>query len=135
ADLDHELIIEGYEIGDHDEKLTFDVDRKAFFIMDEMETQIAPYDRQFASKSVGQRGLQLFAGPMMNFLLAIVIFIILGLVQGVPTEHAIIADVVPNSPAEEAGFKNGDEIVQIEGTPISTWEGFTSIVRDNPDKE
>src|SRR5699024_156301 len=93
------------------------------------------YDRQFASKSVGQRGLQLFAGPMMNFLLAIVIFIILGLVQGVPTERAMIADVVPNSPADEAGFKNDDEIVQVEGTPISTWEGFTTIVRDNPDKE
>src|SRR5690625_3182625 len=78
ADLDHQLLIEGYEIDEHDEKLSFQVDEKAFFIMDEQETQIAPYDRQFASKSPGKRAMQLFAGPMMNFLLAIVIFIILG---------------------------------------------------------
>src|SRR5690625_3216932 len=48
-DLDHELIIEGYEADEEDEQLTFAVDRKAFCIMYETETQIAPYDRQFAS--------------------------------------------------------------------------------------
>ena len=71
----------------------------------------------------------------MNFLLAIVIFIILGLYQGVPAEQAIIANVVPGSPAEEAGFQAGDEVVQIEGEPISTWDEFTTIVRDNPETE
>src|SRR5699024_1453165 len=55
VDLDHELRIEGYDLDDHDELLKFEVDPKAFFIMDERETQIAPYNRQFASKSVGQR--------------------------------------------------------------------------------
>src|SRR5690625_740225 len=73
VDLDHELRIDGYDLDDHEELLSFEVDPKAFFIMDERETQIAPYNRQFASKSVGQRAMQLFAGPMMNFLLAIVI--------------------------------------------------------------
>ncbi|KHE71890.1 site-2 protease family protein, partial [Halobacillus sp. BBL2006] len=48
ADLDHRLTIEGYEV-DEDEKLFFEVDPKAMFVMDEKETQIAPYDRQFAS--------------------------------------------------------------------------------------
>lgn len=68
VDLDHELIIQGYEIDEEDELLHFDVDRKALFVMDEKETLIAPYDRQFASKTPGQRAMQLFAGPMMNFL-------------------------------------------------------------------
>ncbi len=133
VDLDHELIIEGYDVGDHGEKHRFEVDEKAFFLVDEMKTQIAPYDRQFASKTVGQRGMQLFAGPMMNFILAILIFIILGLVQGVPSERALLSNIVEGSPAEEAGILDSDEIIEIEGTPISTWEAFTSIVRANPD--
>src|SRR5690625_3036962 len=92
-DLDHKLIIDGYPIGDESELKQFSVDRKAFFVMDERETQIAPYDRQFASKTVRQRAMQLFAGPMMNFLLAIVIFLILGVIQGVPAEQALIGNV------------------------------------------
>ncbi|GAB3067145.1 RIP metalloprotease RseP [Virgibacillus ainsalahensis] len=134
VDLDHQLVIEGYEI-DEDEKLRFEVDPKAFFIMDERETQIAPYDRQFASKRPGQKAMQLFAGPMMNFILAIVIFIILGIVQGVPAERALIDEVVPGTPAEEAGLEANDEIVEIEGSSISTWEEFTMIVRESPGEE
>ncbi|MGM8364103.1 RIP metalloprotease RseP [Virgibacillus sp. W0181] len=134
ADLDHDLVIEGYEVDEH-EKLTFKVDRNAFFVMDEKETQIAPFDRQFASKTPGQRAMQLFAGPMMNFILAIVIFLILGLVQGVPSERALIGEVEPNSPAQEAGMQSGDEVVQIEGNSVSSWEEFTDIVKTNPEKE
>src|SRR5699024_1479997 len=92
-DLDHDLAIEGYEIGLEEEKLKFNVDEKAFFIMDEQKTQIAPFNRQFASKTVGQRAMQLFAGPLMNFLLAIVIFIILVFIQGVPIDQAIVGEV------------------------------------------
>lgn len=133
ADLDHNLIINGYEI-DEDERLSFAVDRKAFFVMDEKETQIAPYDRQFASKSVGKRAMQLFAGPMMNFLLAIFIFLLLGFIQGVPTEEAMLGDIQADSPAAEAGFQKGDEVVEIEGKSVSTWEEFTKIVQDNPEE-
>ncbi|MGJ9458891.1 RIP metalloprotease RseP [Oceanobacillus sp. CF4.6] len=135
ADLDHKLIIDGYEIDDEDTRLRFEIDRKAFFIMDERETQIAPYDRQFASKTVGQRAMQLFAGPMMNFILAIFIFIIIGLVQGVPVEEAKLGEILPDTPAEEAGFQPDDVIVQIEDNSVSTWEEFTSIVRENPGQE
>lgn len=135
VDLDHELRIDGYDLDDHEELLSFEVDPKAFFIMDERETQIAPYDRQFASKSVGQRAMQLFAGPMMNFVLAILIFFILGFTQGVPSEKALIGDVVPDSPAAEAGFIKGDEVIQISGNPISTWEEFTEVVEANPETE
>ncbi len=132
VDLDHDLIIEGYEPDDEETKHSFDVDEKAFFIMDEQETQIAPYDRQFASKTPGQRAMQLFAGPLMNFVLAIVIFIIIGLVQGTPVNEAELGQIAENSPAEEAGFLAGDEVIRIEDTPISTWEEFTTIVRENP---
>src|SRR5699024_8767700 len=84
GDDDNALEINGYELADDTEIQHFKVDDKAFFVEDERETQIAPYDRQFASKSVGQRGMQLFAGPMMNFVLAILLFLVIGLIQGVP---------------------------------------------------
>lgn len=135
ADLDHTLQIKGYELDDEEHPLQFDVDEKAFFVMDEKETQIAPFDRQFASKSVGKRAMQLFAGPMMNFILAIVIFFILGLIQGVPTDEAIIDEAQSGTPATEAGFQHGDEVIQIDGKSISSWEEFTDIVRDSPEEE
>jgi len=134
VDLDHELIIEGYEM-DEDERLVFKVDRKAFFIMDERKTQIAPYDRQFASKSAGQKAMQLFAGPMMNFILAIILFLIIGLVHGVPVDEAKMGEIQPNTPAEQAGLMANDEIIKIEDTTITTWEEFTTIVRENPGEE
>ncbi|RLL45347.1 RIP metalloprotease RseP [Oceanobacillus piezotolerans] len=135
VDLDHQLFIEGYELDDDETKLRFEVDRKAFFVMDEKETQIAPYDRQFASKTAGQRAMQLFAGPLMNFILAIVLFIILGLVQGVPAEEAKMGEILPDTAAEEAGLMANDEVIEIEGNSISTWQEFTSIVQQNPGEE
>lgn len=135
VDLDHDLQIIGYDVGDHDQQHVFAVDRNAHFIMDERETQIAPFDRQFASKSVGQRAMQLFAGPLMNFILAIVIFLLLGVIQGVPTEKAMIGDVQQGSPADEAGLMAGDEIIEINGKSITTWEEFTELIRASAGKE
>ncbi|WP_156289096.1 RIP metalloprotease RseP [Oceanobacillus salinisoli] len=135
VDLDHDLVIEGYEVDDEEERLRFDVDRKAIFMMDERATQIAPYDRQFASKTAGQKAMQLFAGPLMNFVLAIVLFLILGLAQGVPVEEAKMGEIQPDTPAEEAGMLPNDEVIKIEDNSISTWEEFTTIVRENPGQE
>ncbi len=137
VDLDHDLIIKGFEVGHDDvhELKTFSVDEKAFFIMDGRDTQIAPYDRQFASKTVGQRAMQLFAGPLMNFILAILLFVIIGLVQGIPSDKAIIGEVMPESAAEKAGIVAGDEIVQIEGNSISTWVDFTKEIQKRPEQQ
>lgn len=135
VDLDHDLAIEGYEIGLEEEKIAFEVDEKAFFIMNEQKTQIAPYNRQFASKTVGQRAMQLFAGPLMNFILAIGIFIILGFIQGVPADQALIGEVQPDSPAAEAGIEPKDEIVGVDGKEVKTFSDVSSYVIDHPGEE
>ncbi|KGX93139.1 metalloprotease RseP [Pontibacillus halophilus JSM 076056 = DSM 19796] len=134
ADLDHELVIRGFEPGE-EERLTFSVDPKADFVMDGTETQIAPFDRQFGSKSVPQRAMQLFAGPMMNFLLAIVIFIIIGFTQGIPVDEAKLGSVNEGSPAASAGLQEGDEIIQVGEEPVDTWGEFTEVIRANPNEE
>jgi regulator of sigma E protease len=40
--------------------------------------------------------------------------------------------VVPGKPAATAGFKEGDRVLSIDGTPIHTWTQMTSLVKDNP---
>ncbi len=135
VDLDHELIIEGYEIGLEEDKLRFEVDEKAFFIMDEQKTQIAPYDRQFASKTVGQRAMQLFAGPMMNFILAIFIFIILGFIQGVPVDQAVIGEVQPETPAADADLQANDEIISVDNNEVKEFSDVSSYIIDRPNEE
>ncbi|MFC4404544.1 RIP metalloprotease RseP [Gracilibacillus xinjiangensis] len=132
-DLDHKLVIEGYEVGE--ERLySFQVDEKAHFIMDEKATQIAPYNRQFASKTIGQRGMQLFAGPMMNFVLSILIFLILGFIQGIPADEIKVGSVVENSPAEEAGFEANDTVIEINGQSVSEWSEFEQFVQSSPNQ-
>jgi regulator of sigma E protease len=87
ADIEHELVIKGYLDGDESEKLrTFHIFPNAVLVEDGIESLIAPYDRQFASKTVGQRAMAIFAGPMMNFILAFVIFLVIGLLQGIPSD-------------------------------------------------
>lgn len=135
VDLDHALTIKGYEPDDETELQEFAVHEKASFIVDEQATQIAPFDRQFASKTVGQRAMQLFAGPMMNFIMAIILFIIIGLVQGVPSDKAEVKEVQEDTPAQEAGMHDGDEVIEIDGKPVESWEEFTTFIQKHPGEE
>ncbi len=133
-DLDHELTLDCYDL-DSDEHHRYQVDRKALFVMDDKETLIAPYDRQFGSKTTSQKGIQVFAGPMMNFLLAIAIFIGLGFIQGVPVDEAIIGGVEEGSPAHQAELVEGDEVVQIDETNVESWMDFVLYVQERPDEQ
>lgn len=62
----------------------------------------------------------ILAGPLMNLLLAIVIFAGLFAVQGVPTpiDGAAIVVVYAGTPAAAAGFKDGDVLLELDGRPI-----------------
>lgn len=134
ADLEHKLTISGYE--EYEEELqTFRVHEKAKFVSAGEEMQIAPYHKQFGSKTLGQRALAIFAGPAMNFVLAFVIFVIIGLIQGIPVDKPMIGKVLPDSVAEQAGLQENDEIRTINNEPTNSWKDVTSIVRENPEKE
>ncbi len=133
ADLDHKLMIQGYEL-DEDEKLLFEVEPDAMFVMDEKETQIAPYDRQFASKTVPQRAMQLFAGPMMNFLLAIIIFYLLAMIQGVPSNDSTLGKLTEDGPAQEAGLQQGDKVTSVNGENVGTWVEFVEVLQGKPNE-
>jgi regulator of sigma E protease len=129
-DLERQLIIEAYN--DEGNRVQYQVDKQATLIQDEQETQIAPWNRQFGSKTVGQRALAIFAGPLMNFLLAIVILIAFALFQGMPVDEAQIGEVTPDSAAIDAGLQEGDRVVAIDGQPIDTWDEMTSVIQKHP---
>ncbi|MFB7155325.1 RIP metalloprotease RseP [Lysinibacillus sp. NPDC056232] len=133
ADLEKDLFVEGY---DEEEKLVrYNVARDCILVENGKETLIAPYDRQFNAKTVGQRAMTIFAGPLFNFILAFVIYMLIGLIHGVPTYEPIITEVVENDPAAQAGMLAGDRVVNIDGQAVEKWQDLAAIVQDHPGED
>ncbi|WP_339881714.1 RIP metalloprotease RseP [Vreelandella maris] len=92
-------------------------------MLDEREAPVPEdqLDQAFNRKTVWQRIAIVTAGPIANFLLAIVAYWAL-FVAGTTVVSPMVGSVAPNSPAAEAGLTHGDEIVAIQGDEIRSWE-------------
>ncbi|MCH4170506.1 MAG: RIP metalloprotease RseP [Lactobacillus sp.] len=136
TDLEHDLYIEGYENGDESELKRFDVAHDATVIeKDGTEVQIAPIDVQFQSASLPKRMLTNFAGPMNNFIFAILVFIVLAFIQGgVPTNTNTMGAIQADSPAAQAGLKTGDKILAVNGKKTPNFESVRNEVFKYPNK-
>ncbi|WP_066320648.1 RIP metalloprotease RseP [Bacillus sp. FJAT-29814] len=135
ADIEKDLIIKGYPEDDSENMQTFLIHPQAVIIENGVESQIAPFDRQFGSKTLGQRFMAIFAGPMMNFVLAFVVFIIIALLQGVPTNEPKLGEITPDGAAKAAGLKQDDIVQSINGSEISSWTDVVEIIRENPNEK
>lgn len=133
SDLEKGLWIEGYD--EEDRLVRYTVSRKAVISENGKETLIAPYDRQFGSKSLGKRAMAIFAGPLFNFILAFFIFLLIGLTQGVPTYEPVISGVTENGPALEAGMQKGDLVTKINGESIDSWQQLAGKVQESAGEE
>ena len=80
----------------------------------------------FLHKSVGQRAAVVAAGPIANFILAIVIFAASFMLIGRFVSEPVVSDLVAGGAAQEAGFQQGDVVISINGEAI---ESFTDIPR------
>ncbi|CAH0418433.1 RIP metalloprotease RseP [Periweissella ghanensis] len=136
VDLVDGLWIKGYENGDESEIKTFAVNHDATIIEpDGTEVQIAPKDVQFQSAKLWQRALINFAGSLNNFILAVVVFAIIGLMQGfVPSNTTTLGHVVENSVAQKAGLKDGDTIVKVANHPVKNWTELQTMLQSRPGK-
>src|ERR1700687_3389791 len=82
----------------------------------------------FHPKKVGPRAAIVAAGPIANFLLAIVIFTCLFTYFGKPSTTARVDQVEAGSAAAVAGFQPGDVVTTIDGKPIESFPEMQQIV-------
>ncbi|MEO3945066.1 RIP metalloprotease RseP [Gorillibacterium sp. CAU 1737] len=112
----------------------FPVYPKADIISQGKETQIAPKDRQFGSKTVFQRFLTILAGPVMNVLLAFLLFLIYAFSAGVPT-NIKLGTIEAGSPAAQADLKKGDVILSVNGEAIGRdGDRLVELIQASPGK-
>lgn len=119
--------------------------RDAYYILKKGDRlQITPYDRSFESKSLWQRFLTLFAGPFMNFILAIVLYLIVSFATGVPNYNSTTIGsvslgnsslVVENGEETTTLLLPGDEIKSINHTEVKSWndvnQELTKLLEQN----
>lgn len=106
-------------------------------------------DRAFYRLPVHRRIIIMLGGPLMNLLIAVVLFAVLlmgfGTVQATTTVSSVSACVLPASstrqtcepadpqaPGAAAGIAPGDRIVSVRGTAVTEWAQVTAAIRDAP---
>ncbi len=105
-------------------------------------------DRLFYRKAWWKKVIVMSGGPMMNVFLAVIIlgsvFMLLGVakptltvsqvsdcVQPASAATAVCKPGDPASPARLAGFHAGDHVLSVDGTKMTSWDQFSSVIRDS----
>jgi regulator of sigma E protease len=98
--------------------------------------ELTPEERKqsFQAKPLGQRAAVVAAGPIANFILAIVIFTAIFALFGERLTAAKVDIVNPGSAAERAGFLPGDKVISIDGQKIESFSEMQRIVGMSPDQ-
>ena len=92
---------------------------------------------EFLAQPVWKRSLVIVAGPVMNFLLAIVFFWGILFVSGQHTpnlESTVIGQLTPGGPAEKAGLKPGDKILSVNGIQVTNFDQMAEIIYQQVEK-
>jgi regulator of sigma E protease len=101
-------------------------------------TIIVPIDdkQSFPNKPVWQRMAVIAAGPVMNFILAIILFVGVFAYLGVPSQsnNNIIGSLVSGKPAATAGIQPGDKIVAVNQEQTPDWNHLTEVIHAKPNQ-
>ena len=101
-------------------------------MLDEGEGDVPPdqLSRTFNRKGVGTRAAIVAAGPLANFLLAILLF--WGLfMTGVPVTKPVLGGPPPDSPAAHAGIQSGETVMAVGGERVQSWQDLHWLVLKN----
>jgi regulator of sigma E protease len=84
----------------------------------------------YSHKPLAARMGVILAGSLSNLVFAVLIFVLVFSVIGIPTPSNanVIGDILSKSPAETAGLKPGDRIVMIDGQKTSNWNELASAI-------
>ena len=77
---------------------------------------------------VWKRAAVIAAGPMANFILAILIFSVNLQATGRPSKAPVIAATVAGGPAELAGLRAGDRVIAIDGIAVADWAAMRAMI-------
>jgi regulator of sigma E protease len=114
----------------------FEGDDSAASTPDRRRLEQIPPERRgglFYFKPLPQRAAVVAAGPIANFILAILIFAGLFTIVGQTIATPVVDGIQPGSAAAEAGFKPGDHVLAIGGTQIDSFEEMQRIVSVSAD--
>lgn len=100
------------------------------------DEDLSPEDekRSFQNQSVYKRIAIVVAGPLFNFLLAIVAFSIIYSI-GVPTLTTRVGGVQEGGAAFEAGIKEGDMVLAIDGEEVRYWSDMAQMIKDSEGRD
>ena len=90
------------------------------------ETTGEPWE--FMSKPLWKRFLVIFAGPFMNFVLAVLVLAGLYFFRGKEVDSVFIGDVEKDSPAAQAGILPGAKIISLDGVTIGSFSQMSEMV-------
>jgi regulator of sigma E protease len=96
-----------------------------------MDQTVTRPGEAFFEKSVASRAIVAGAGPMANFLLAIVLFTAIFIVVGREVHLPVIGEITPGSSAEMAGLKTGDLINAVDGKRMMEFDDLRAVVAAN----
>lgn len=95
-------------------------------------------DKCFFQKSIWKRIAVVIMGPIMNFLLAALLFAVIFGMYGQPVDmqdQAVIGRVLPQQPAYQAGIEEGDQVLAVDGQPVNTWQELATEINRHPQEE
>ncbi|OIJ89540.1 M50 family metallopeptidase [Streptomyces colonosanans] len=116
------------------------------------ELQPGDEERLFYTRKPWKRVIVMFAGPFMNLILAVAIFLGVMMTFGLQSQTTTVSKVSdcvieqsenrteckkgdPVAPAQAAGLKAGDKIVSFDGRQVKDWSTLQSEIRANPGKD
>lgn len=134
VDLVDRLFIKGYENGDEEKLVSYQVNHDTT-VIDQSKTEliIAPRDTQFQEANVWQKLATNIAGPLMNIILGFIVFFIWTFTVPGPATTTIGA-VEANSPAKNAAIEPGSKFLSINGQKTTSFNEVSEEINSSKGK-
>jgi len=100
------------------------------------DAAISPKPDEYFGQSWYRRLVIVYAGPTMNYVLAFLLYTGLVLAKGtaVPSNEAVIGNLMTGYPADAAGFQIGDRVTAFDGRQVAGWDDLASSIHRSPNK-
>lgn len=99
------------------------------YVAMEGEEEDSDDPRSFNNAGLPQRAAVIASGAAMNFVLAIVAFMLFTLISGYPT--TTVGEVLPGTPAAQMGMQTGDVLQSVDGQNVKDWNDFSTRIAES----